>query len=326
MSYAGWWFTWISSFFEKFNGAELVFSGDDVPVAEVALITANHPSEIDWFWFWSIALRKRMAAGLRIATKKMLLYVPGIGWAMDFANFVFLSRDWRFDQAQLAHCIELYKSPAGFPFWLFIFPEGTDFAAHKLAKAHAFARERGLPLYKHLLLPRTKGFMQCVESCGSAITAVYDVTIAYEEPQRPNFYSIIVGSRPKRVHLHVRRFALADVPTDAARQADWLYQLWRDKDALLDHFEQHHCFPARADGSKPDWRWPLSPLATYGNFAGWCAFALLLFYLLLNYRWFFYLQLFSWTFCVASYFDPVRRLRGLNPPLSRVAEKGDKSD
>jgi hypothetical protein len=30
LSYAGLWFTWISTFLEKFAGAELVFTGDDV--------------------------------------------------------------------------------------------------------------------------------------------------------------------------------------------------------------------------------------------------------------------------------------------------------
>jgi lysocardiolipin and lysophospholipid acyltransferase len=326
LSYSGWWFTWIMTFFEKFNGAELVFTGDDVPDSEPALITSNHPSEIDWLWFWSVALRKKMAATLRIATKKMLLYVPGLGWAMDFANFVFLSRDWRFDRAQLVHSINLYKSRDGYPFWLFIFPEGTDFAQHKLDKSHAFAREHGLPVYKNLLLPRFKGFLQCLESCGTAIAAVYDVTIAYEEPVRPNFLSIFIGTRPQRVHLHVRRFKLADLPTDAAQRTEWLYQVWRDKDALLDHFKQHKRFPARRAGAEPDWRWPLTPLETYGNFYGWCSFAALLLYWLFTSRWFFYLQVVSFTICIASYFDPVRRFRRLSPPLSDVTIGGEKAE
>lgn len=288
------------------------------------MITANHPSEIDWVWFWSIALRKRMAAGARIATKRMMLFIPGLGWAMDFANFIFLSRDWSRDQAQLIHDINLYKSADGYPFWLFIFPEGTDFAKHKHEKSTAFARERGLPVFNNLLLPRSKGFLQCLESSASAINAVYDVTVAYEESVRPDFLSIFVGTRPKRVHLHVRRWLLSQLPTDEEARIQWLYQIWREKDALLDHFKQHKRFPEGA--RKPDWRWPHSPLVTYGNFCGWMALAFTFFYWLINYRWFFYLQLVSWTICVASYFPVVRRWRRLDPPLSMATPRTFKSE
>lgn len=267
-----------------------------------------------------------MAAVARIATKREMLFIPGLGWAMDFANFIFLSRDWTRDQAQLIHDIELYKAPSGYPFWLFIFPEGTDFAKHKHDKSVAFARERDLPVYNNLLLPRSKGFLQCLESTSSVIRAIYDVTIAYEEPVRPGFLSIFVGTRPKRVHLHVRRWSLAQVPSDEEARVKWLYQVWRDKDALLDHFKQHKRFPARTNGSAPDWRWPLSPAATYGNFICWTMLAMFFLYLLVNHSWFFYLQLVSWSICIASYFPAVRRWRQLDPPLTMAKPRAFKSE
>jgi lysophosphatidic acid acyltransferase/lysophosphatidylinositol acyltransferase len=41
---------------------------------------------------------------------------------------------------------------------LLLFPEGTRFTPEKHAAAVEFARSKGLPVFKHLLVPRAKGF------------------------------------------------------------------------------------------------------------------------------------------------------------------------
>lgn len=54
----------------------------------------------------------------------------------------------------------------------------------------------------------------------------------------------IDGKAPKSVSLHWRRFAVADIPTDEKEFQLWLEQRWREKDQLLEYFEQNGRFPA----------------------------------------------------------------------------------
>jgi hypothetical protein len=55
------------------------------------------------------------------------------------------------------------------------------------------------------------------------------------------------GRGPRAVHMHWRRFALADIPlADPAEFDAWLVERWREKDALLAYFAEHACFPGEA--------------------------------------------------------------------------------
>ena len=53
--------------------------------------------------------------------------------------------------------------PRSKPFWLLLYPEGTRLSDKKLSEGQAFSRERGLPVLKHQLYPRTKGFARIME-------------------------------------------------------------------------------------------------------------------------------------------------------------------
>lgn len=44
--------------------------------------------------------------------------------------------------------------------------------------------------------------------------------------------------------MHWRRFAMKDIPTDEKEFSDWLLKRWREKDDLLEYFQQHNRFPA----------------------------------------------------------------------------------
>lgn len=107
---------------------------------------------------------------------------------MWFADFLFLARNWAKDEKSLkvnqnnsskytymylTECFYqsfyLYISldfcwQTGFeqqvrnpvPFWLALFAEGTRFTQTKLIEAQEFARSRGMPIPKNVLVPRTK--------------------------------------------------------------------------------------------------------------------------------------------------------------------------
>ncbi|KAI0226419.1 hypothetical protein L0F63_002167 [Massospora cicadina] len=45
-----------------------------------------------------------------------------------------------------------------------------------------------------------------------------------------------MGLNPGQIHVHVRRFKVADLPRDEDRFSTWLQTRWQEKDDLLDHF------------------------------------------------------------------------------------------
>lgn len=60
-----------------------------------------------------------------------------------------------------------------------MFAEGTRFTKEKHAASMLVAREKGLDELKHLLLPRTRGFVGGLQHLKGKIPAMYDVTVAY---------------------------------------------------------------------------------------------------------------------------------------------------
>ena len=44
--------------------------------------------------------------------------------------------------------------------------------------------------------------------------------------------------------MYWRRFAMKDIPTDEKEFGDWLLKRWREKDDLLEYFQQYNRFPA----------------------------------------------------------------------------------
>ncbi len=98
-----------------------------------------------------------------------------------------------------------------------------------------------MPL-RHVLYPRTKGFVATVQTLRGHITAVYDVTIGYVGGV-PSMWQWTRGNVP-RVHIHVRRFPVDRLPAGDTALAEWLVAGFRAKDALLDALYRDGTFPA----------------------------------------------------------------------------------
>eukprot|EP01114_Cavostelium_apophysatum_P018668 TRINITY_DN5835_c0_g1_i3.p1 TRINITY_DN5835_c0_g1~~TRINITY_DN5835_c0_g1_i3.p1 ORF type:complete len:287 (-),score=25.61 TRINITY_DN5835_c0_g1_i3:13-852(-) len=173
--------TWFSSFlflFEQWNGFEYHVTGDQIPSNEFCFAISNHPSEADWLFYWSLARRYHDMSRHRIVLKDIMRKAFGIGWAIEFMEFIFLARDWKEDKAQLVYsCRNFLTSP--FPLFVLLFPEGTDFTLQKHKRSVEFAEKNGLESYQNLLVPRVKGFTTTLNTLRPRLDAVYDLTIAY---------------------------------------------------------------------------------------------------------------------------------------------------
>ncbi|XP_021896677.1 probable 1-acyl-sn-glycerol-3-phosphate acyltransferase 5 isoform X3 [Carica papaya] len=206
--------------FEKINNTKVVFSGENVPARERVLLIANHRTEVDWMYFWDLALRKECLGYIKYVLKSSLMKLPIFGWGFYILEFISVERKWEFDEPNLRQMLSTFKDPRD-PLWLALFPEGTDFTNQKCIRSKKYAAERGLPILNNVLLPKTKGFHACLEELRGSLDAVYDVTIGYKN-RCPSLLDNVFGVDPSEVHIHIERIKPGDIPTVEEEVAEWL--------------------------------------------------------------------------------------------------------
>ncbi len=209
---------------------DIAIVGDEIPSGENALVVANHRTMADITTLFRLARHKGRLGDLKWFVKDVVKYVPGIGWGMVFLDCIFLKRDWSRDREALDRTFGKFKQQE-IDMWAVSFVEGTRLRPEKLKRSQAFAEERGLPRLEHLLLPRTKGFVATVQGLRDHLDAVYDTTIAYQDGA-PSLWQWAQGYVHK-VHLHVRRFPMDQLPESSEELSEWLYARYREKDARL---------------------------------------------------------------------------------------------
>ncbi|GMF26276.1 unnamed protein product [Phytophthora lilii] len=183
----------LAGLLELVGGVSVVVTGDE-PLScgprDHVLLLCNHRSEVDWIFFWSLALRLRVHDRVRVMMKSAIRFAPGVGWTMLLLDYPYVNRNWATDRRRLADRIRSYRA-ADMGSWLAMFPEGTALYDRTLRKSHEFAEKQGEPQWDYVLQPRVKGFELCVQELDPDY--VVDLTVAYPE--------LMDGVRPSPVSL-----------------------------------------------------------------------------------------------------------------------------
>ncbi|KAG9235025.1 hypothetical protein BJ875DRAFT_284676 [Amylocarpus encephaloides] len=235
---------WIQCIFEVFNGGKITISGDVLPEGESAIVISNHVSWTDFYMIQALAVRAGMLGRCRWFAKLELRWVPLLGWGIWAMGMPMVSRNWLQDKKELDRVFAgvVVKK---WPTWLISFSEATRYTTEKYELARAWCKENKKPLPKHLLYPRTKGFVTTVQHLRKAphVKAVYDITIAYGHNHKfleaPAIWeSLSCGglssSRGYKFHVDVKRIPLVDLPEDDAGLAKWLEARWIEKGDFLE--------------------------------------------------------------------------------------------
>lgn len=225
---------------DKLAGIRFVYTGENVPAKENAIVVANHQNMPDITTIMAFARSKQRLGDLKFFVKKKLKWFPGIGWGMQFLHCPFVDRTWSADREKITHTFHSLVDER-IPMWLVSFVEGTRATTEKIAASREYALAKGHALTEHVLLPRTKGFAATVEGLRSHAEAVYDVTIGYVEGV-PTLWQYIKGS-VNRIHVHVRRFEIDELPQLESEVRQWLLDRFVEKDRLLAFFYEHGAFP-----------------------------------------------------------------------------------
>jgi hypothetical protein len=166
-----------------------------------------------------------------------------------------LTRKWDKDRKYLKHMMGTLRTDK-VPFHLWLFAEGHRYTKKHYEAGVTFAKSRNLKPYKHLLVPRTKGFIQLKQCLNGACDYIYDVTVAYSG-MKPHVKAILLPSsritHPRGPHVHVRRIPISKLPKDEDEKAldMWLKNLYHEKDELLTYFKEHGEFPSSNKISTP---------------------------------------------------------------------------
>ncbi|KAJ1944830.1 hypothetical protein FBU59_002493 [Linderina macrospora] len=113
----------------------------------------------------------------------------------------------------------------------------------------------GLRKPANTLLPRAHGSHFCLEQLRRDIPYVYDLTVGYEGLKKGDIpedeYGLISmygkAVYPREVHIHVKRYAVADIPADEEGFAMWMNLVFVEKDLRMDRFYELGRFPHNHD-------------------------------------------------------------------------------
>ncbi|KAF9975099.1 hypothetical protein BGZ73_001360 [Actinomortierella ambigua] len=242
---------------ERRHGAKITFSGEKIPHGESALVFANHRSFVDFYMIHSVAARRGMLNYMKYFAKDSLKYasehtmtvrlndIPFYGWGMWIMGMLFINRNWQQDQVKINRMFGRILDIQA-PVWIASFLEGSRLTPAKLAASQKFMQSRGLPVLSNVLMPRTKGFIACVQKFrGTHVKYVYDFTIAYHHRTKgfgvpPDLVRVHTAQlNPEyKFHVHVRRFPLDDLPEDEDKLSEWVVQRYVEKDAFLESMKE----------------------------------------------------------------------------------------
>jgi len=118
------------------------------------------------------------------------------------------------------------------------------------------------------------------------------------------------------VHLHIRRFPAHEIPQEKEALIKWCYQLYQEKDELLEHFKKHNHFP---NHKTPSWDPPQYDSAWGIGF--WFPATIILTYAMWASRLFLFFQLFTWiAYILIGTVSKLREWMGINPPPNYLSQ------
>lgn len=169
--------------------------------------------------------------------------MPVLGWALLLMDMIMVTRNWMRDQRELRRVFDPVRRLKS-PIWLVTYLEGTRYTQQKCLESQRFCESRGKNTLQHVLYPRHKGFYTTVTQFRDThVEHVYDFTLVYwsianqriqRAPTPVETHSYGDLSKHYKFHIHVRRFAIADIPEGEEDVTLWLEERWQEKDDVLE--------------------------------------------------------------------------------------------
>ncbi|KAI7826400.1 hypothetical protein BX661DRAFT_183966 [Kickxella alabastrina] len=178
------------------------------------MLISNHQTYFDWIIIWMLGYMCQCDGYIKIILKAELKKVPR-KWADDQKTF----------KSHMQRIVD-HKDPS----WLLIFPEGTVLCDKRIAISDS---------------------MFCLNQLRGRIPYIYDLTIGYEGLKKGDIpedeYGLVsmYGKcvYPREVHIHVKRYAVEDIPIDEEGFSRWMHKVFVEKDMRMAKYYELGRFP-----------------------------------------------------------------------------------
>lgn len=307
MDYFLWlWFVLAAALYELFLGVKVIIHGSPASAKDSVLLICNHRTRLDWLFLISYQLRCGTLSNYRISLKAALQSIPGPGWAMQCAGFLFLQRDWKKDQDWISRSLKYFAETGTQPQFL-LFPEGTDLCENGLRKSRLFAETNDLPMYQYVLHPRTTGFIHFVNKMREhkILDSVLDMTVAYPEDIVHSEAQLGKGVAPQAVHFYAHNHLASELPATPEKLEAWCRSIWQEKEVLLKRFYEEKTFATNGKVSAVSKEKESSiRLLMQSVIAFWAVFVMMVFWALIfvpMFKWYCILSTLTFVFIGRSY-------------------------
>ncbi|KAJ8916630.1 hypothetical protein NQ315_000275 [Exocentrus adspersus] len=237
------WQYYPTALLEILCGCDIQVTGDAIRTGETSILVMNHRTRTDWNFFWPTLYHSVMGEGrlrhpTKFVLKDVIRHLPGPGWVMQLACFVYVKRCWVLDKAILQRYVD-YVADTSYKHSLLVFPEGTDFTHNTKRSSDRFAEKNNLQKYDYVLHPRTTGFTFLAHQLllKNNLDAVYDVTLVYPDSVPQDERVLLKGNFPKVIKVHFARYPKSVLPKSEAGLREFLQKRWLDKENTLKEFK-----------------------------------------------------------------------------------------
>lgn len=223
------------------------------------IVIANHRYDIDWLAAWMLSEKLGTLGSDKSLLKAQLRYLPVIGWGWSLSDMIFLSRDWQKDRENLSKSMDVLLT---YPRSLILaFFEGTRFNKTKYEASVKFAEEKNLPIrLKHHLIPRTRGFNCIIQRIKNGLKndsklkyGLYNLQVALtdDDNSKATLTEVLAGS-VTTVHIFVGKLNVDEISIESEdATSDYLYNVYKKKDDLVEFFKKNGHFPGIEKPYKP---------------------------------------------------------------------------
>ncbi|KAK9738334.1 Male sterility protein [Popillia japonica] len=234
---------------ELLCGCEIEATGDAIYSEETSILVMNHRTRTDWNFLWPAIYHStvginRFKYPTKFILKDIIRHIPGPGWVMQLACFLYIKRCWIADKPKLRSLVDYFCSMS-YKFSLLLFPEGTDLTTTTKGISNKFAEKHGLKKYDYVLHPRTTGFSFLTGRLLNkhALDSLYDITLAYCDRIPQSEKDMLWGNFPRKIKMHFTRYPSTVLPHSEDNLKKFLEKCWSEKEEVLKEFHVNGNFP-----------------------------------------------------------------------------------
>lgn len=204
------------------------------------LILLNHTYEIDWLITFGLLDKFYLLGFVKAFAKNAIKLIPFFGWFFWLSEQIFLQRSFEKDKKVIDEAFSkflLYPRSV----CLMMPAEGTRFSREKHEISMEFAKKNNLPMLKHHLIPRARGFLSVVPTLkeNSEIISVLNMQVIFDPKAtiEPKLINILRG---ESVTAHVYLDIVPMNEIEATNES--LIKIYQQKDELHDSFLKYGNF------------------------------------------------------------------------------------